>query len=57
MPRNLLLEAEIEATKHLLAESDAMSELTGDFTEGDAHMQRLLDLGVQAGLIPQPRQP
>ena len=56
MPRNLLLEAEIETHKHLLAECDAISELTGDFTEGDAHMRRLLELGVQAGL-PAPRQP
>ena len=57
MPRNLLLEAEIAATTHLLAECDAISELTGDFTEGDAHMEHLLDLAVQAGLIPQQRQP
>ena len=57
MPRNLLLEAEIEATKHLLAECDAISEITGDFTEGDAHMARLCELAVEAGLIPQPRQP
>ena len=45
MPRNLLLEAEIEATKHLLAECDAISEITLDFTEGDAHMRRLVELG------------
>lgn len=56
MYRNLLLEAEIETHKHLLAECDAISELTGDFSEGDAHMERLRELGIQAG-IPQPRQP